>query len=385
MSQQTPNIVRARGVYRANSALYFPPGSQFSFTYVFPDQEVTVRAGTYTVKGPHGPISNGIWTSGEAQGDNLQDTELTFRNLVDDAVGMFSFLTNAATEEPTLEILYNLDVESTTHEAIFSSFTAHYSTPPTVLREPPKFMGKGIKSLGDHEFKERLWRGISSYVTALRNWRIGHEVVAFSFLYMAMEALTRVAREPLFDKFGGAKGLADEWKIDIKKVDPEVRRRILFKGDDELYKSAKTASDSMEHGFGELQDIVDVAERQVVKLAYLVREFIVFQLFGEGARSALLLSDAYNRPLTCVPARASLIGTLSGNREGIAHPNQHPDMSFKLEPTHMAKEQGADWRIQWDTTVPVPALAPGVMFQKGEVHLKEVNISGPHIEDVTQP
>jgi hypothetical protein len=361
MSAPELNYIRARGVYRANSAVYLPPGQQLQVMIKNPDQDLVIRMGTYRIHGKLGPVPNGIWITGEGRGRDLQDAELHFRNAVDDAAGVISFLTNAAIEEPTLEILYDITPESLKHEAIFMSQTSRYSTPPSVVRESPKFVRAGMKALAENEKSERLWRAISSYITALRSWRKGHEPVSFGFLYMAMEALTPIAREPLFEKFGDAEGLAKEWKIEKRQVDGEVRKRVLFNGDQNLYRSAKLASDSLEHGFGEMGDIAATAEAQVTKLAAMVRAYVISQLF-DGGRREVLTSDIYSPPLGYVPSTAVVRGVLEGNQPNLVHPDQHPVMNFTLEATHMVKGKNSDWQIQWDISEPSPELAEGVEF-----------------------
>lgn len=44
-------------------------------------------------------------------------------------------------------------------------------------------------------------------------------------------------------------GLVAAWGIESGQLDAEVRRRVLLRGDEATYKSAKEASDGFEHSF----------------------------------------------------------------------------------------------------------------------------------------
>jgi len=342
-----------------------------------PDGECAVYVGSFRVPGSDGkPVPQGIWAFGEGTGRDLRDAEDRIRQRVDDVVAVLSFLSNAATEEPSVEMVYDITPGKQQHEALFSSEVDHYATPPATLRRPPNCLPQCLKSLIEHESSERLWRGVSSYVAALRSWRKGHEPIALAFLYMAMEALTVIARKPLFEQHGGVEGLAAAWDIDKKQVDGEIRKRVLFAGNVELYRKAKLASDSMEHGFGTMEAIADIAEQQVEELAELVRTYLVHELFPPGTLRKVLLSPAFKKPLGCVPARLLLRGTLQGNAPELRHPNQHPSIQFRAGPASVQQADGADWEVLWDYSDMVPALAAGVSFIPGALEVNDWRVDG---------
>ncbi|WP_146168326.1 hypothetical protein [Rathayibacter caricis] len=381
MSSQIPKQVRARGAYRAKSAVFMPPGQQLQVNIDTGDQIVSVRMGNYNAHGTIGKVPNGIWIFGEGSGADIYDAEHRFRNAVEDSVAVVSFLTNAATEEPTLEILYEVTPESEEHDALFLSQTDRYSVPPSVVRESPKFVRAGMKALAEHEYSETLWQGISRYMTALRHWGKGEGLMSFAFLYMAMEALTPIARVPLLEQFGGADGLAEHWGIDKRQVDAEIRKRILFDGDLGLYKSARKASDSLEHGYGEIDAIIKVAARHVKKLAGRVRSYIVQQLFA-GGRRTVLLSDNYNFPLSCLPATITIRGMLTGSRSDLVNPVHPPTVRFTAEATHMLRDRGLDWRVQWRVSDLEQPKAGGVTFTRTADGQNAFEVDGVPMSDL---
>ncbi|WP_146168325.1 hypothetical protein [Rathayibacter caricis] len=376
MSARTQNEVIARGTYWANSAVYIPSVVKLQNVRSDTSENSAVWITSPEEQGEVGPVPNGIRISGEERGEDLHDAEIRLRNVVEDAIRLVSFLTNAAIDEPRIEDLYDVRSELEEHEAVFASSTDRYPAPPPVVREAPGFVGEGMKGLREHPQSKRLGRGIRFYVTALRSWRKGHEPVAFNFLYIAMEALTPVARGPWSEKFGGLDGLAAEWGVEKGKVDEEVRRRILFQGKTELHERAKAASDSMEHGFGEMGNIVDIAEAEVEELAALVRSYIVSRIFLEGECRSDLLSGDYARPIGCVPVTGFARGFLRGNNADLIHPDQHPSVCFAVEVTQFVRDQGMDWRVRWNPSEVEHRFAAGVGFRATSIGLNASEVDG---------
>jgi hypothetical protein len=125
--------------------------------------------------------------------------------------------------------------------------------------------------LGLETDSARVSRGLRQYELALRQWYLGGEWLALSHLYMAVETLTEaVLRKALTDRGITDDGLARS--LGVVTDDPaqrrwpqilreRVREQMIFGGDRGAYQTAKSASDGLEHGFLELDEIARHAQR----------------------------------------------------------------------------------------------------------------------------
>src|SRR5262249_19471170 len=134
-----------------------------------------------------------------------------------------------------------------------------------------------LRVLSAHGERERIRRAIAQYHQALRNWEPGLEILAPAHLWMAGEALTPAIRRRLLEAHAtNSAGLADLWKIELKQLDPEIRRRIIMRGDEEAYSKARDASDGLEHGYRDFAEIragsIDVRLRVAENLRKSVLE-----------------------------------------------------------------------------------------------------------------
>lgn len=100
---------------------------------------------------------------------------------------------------------------------------------------------------------------------ALREWYIGGEWLALGHLWIAVENLTEaVLRQTKVELSKSDKDLAE--MLDVVTDDPnrprwqqimreQIREQVIFDGDHDAYVTAKKASDGLEHGFLELDEI----------------------------------------------------------------------------------------------------------------------------------
>ena len=131
----------------------------------------------------------------------------------------------------------------------------------------------------------RIIRGLRQYELALRHWYVGGEWLALSHLYMAVEALTKaVIRKTMVDRGITEEALAES--LGVVTNDPDrprwrqilgekVRAQMIFANDSETFKTAKEASDGLEHGFLELDEVAVRALKCADKTFHHVRRTIV--------------------------------------------------------------------------------------------------------------
>jgi hypothetical protein len=113
--------------------------------------------------------------------------------------------------------------------------------------------------------RPRVTRALRQYELALREWYLGGEWLALGHLWIAVENLTEaVLRQTKVELSKSDKDLAE--MLDVVTDDPDrprwqqimreqVREQVIFDGDHDAYVTAKKASDGLEHGFLELDEI----------------------------------------------------------------------------------------------------------------------------------
>lgn len=151
----------------------------------------------------------------------------------------------------------------------------------------------------------RVSRALRQYELALREWHVGGEWLALSHLYMAVEALTKAAiRKACANRGITDKQLAQslgvvtddpepsrwrqilaQWLGAVSKspgrsrwhqiLEQRVRQQMIFAGDHETYKTAKEASDGIEHGYLGMDEVAEHALKCTAKTFDHVRRAIL--------------------------------------------------------------------------------------------------------------
>lgn len=147
--------------------------------------------------------------------------------------------------------------------------------------------------------KPRLIRAITQYTDALQYWEPGSELYALSHLYMAFEALTPTAiraeirRRGMRNRRELERAVLQPPKLGILRrtfgylyaktggfirppdLDTWARRELLFRGDEEAFRSARSASDKLEHGLAGHDEVQHLASKCVDKCAQHLRDFVI--------------------------------------------------------------------------------------------------------------
>lgn len=192
----------------------------------------------------------------------------------------------------------------------------------------------------------RIMSAITQYSDALEYWKPGGELYALAHLYMGVEAITpavigaevgkrgltnrraleravleaprpslrlRVARW-IYPKAGGQKqsALLDTW----------ARREIIFRGDDKTYRTAKRASDGLEHGFEHHGEVHRLAVQCLEKCAYYLRRAILETLPIRPDDRDALLNKPYARPANTGGFGRQLFATITCDSDNISPPGK---------------------------------------------------------------
>jgi hypothetical protein len=165
----------------------------------------------------------------------------------------------------------------------------------------------------------RVSRALRQYELALREWYVGGEWLAMSHLWIAIENLTEaVLSRTKLELSKTDRELAE--MLDVVTDDPQrprwkqimreqVREQIIFDGDHDTYMTAKKASDGLEHGFLELDEVARHAIASASVTFTCVRRTIIDLLDLPSEISAELMEI---KPKDVQSARKAIRGRLVG-------------------------------------------------------------------------
>jgi len=169
-------------------------------------------------------------------------------------------------------------------------------------------------------------RALRQYELALRCWYLGGEWLALSHLYIAVEALT----DPMLRKARADRGFAStaefarSFGIEIEGPDHgrkrdafrgRIREQLIFGGDRDTYQTAKRASDGLEHGHLELDEVARHAIKCTDMTFHHVRRTVIklLQLPGDVAAGLMAV-----QPRDVQSVRKVIRGRLIGLAENPA-------------------------------------------------------------------
>lgn len=218
-------------------------------------------------------------------------------------------------------------------------------------------------SLSTHPELVRLRRAMAQYSMALSLWTPGNELQCLAHLYMGVEALTKARlRQHLADNDLSEERLLQEWQINRKQLDAEVRRRLIFSLDSEAYAKAKAVSDGIEHGFSEYEEMQAPAREVVVSTAKYLRCAIIDMLKLEECFREQLLGPEYAEPRGPISLVRYLRGTLYGPANKLGMEDElYPMMQWRGRITSVLRS--ADGKYSFTTDEGFTAkLGKGVTF-----------------------
>jgi hypothetical protein len=168
------------------------------------------------------------------------------------------------------------------------------------------------------------------------------------------------------------KDLAKELGVELKQLDGVIRRDLLLKGDDEVYRKAKQASDGFEHGFLNYGEISKSAQDIRHRMAGYVRTAILEMCKLDQPVFDRLINDPFDKPLGHWPIAKYLRGKLLGTGEELAASgNEYPVMKWNPK-IKTAKWEDGKLNIEFDDNF-IADLAPGISFQASSIEVWEAD------------
>jgi hypothetical protein len=301
-------IRRFSTVFRAYSAVRFPPGEPLHFRMGDADaDETTVIFDTvYGERDGVGPWPMFLICQAEASAETIDGAMEDAHALCSGLLSVLAFAANAAVGDLSVEVSFE-----TTRGRSERDFFQLFIERPTIdwadrlcPREP--FLGI-LPAIMGHSEQPRLYRAVQQYRLALDSGTPGDELGAVAHLWMAVEALTTVMlREEIAAVGGSREALLEEWSIDLKRLDAEVRLRRVFQGDADLYMLCKESSDAFEHGFRSYGEVYRAIKDRASEVFRLVRTAILSAAGVEGELFEALTAHPNDTPLGLQPIARQL-------------------------------------------------------------------------------
>jgi hypothetical protein len=277
----------------------------------------------YEDRGYEVPLPVALWAEvrGEA-GCSLNGAVEAFANA---AGALRAFLAFAANAALSLEVELAYDSTPGIREREYLQvFVARAPArlPPSrrILPEPTMH---ALRSLASHRNSTQIHCAIAHYAEALEHWHMGEETVALGHVYIAAEALT----QPMCDAVLRARRmdraqLASAWGIEKKRLNNEVRARLIFGRDAACYKRAKEARDGYFHAFRPLANVREDARATYVAGAQHLREAVLKLLRPGESVVKRLTSPPFDKPRGPLVVDKYLRGTLLSESDEVAAEDQ---------------------------------------------------------------
>ena len=154
--------------------------------------------------------------------------------------------------------------------------------------------------------RDRLVRAVQQYVLALRQWTPDTKVISMGHAFMGVEALTTIAKRSLklsddeLYELEKADGFVSFEKGDwyrTRAADQRSRRIVTFRGDSVTLKGASELSNGLEHGYGDYETLIRLANEHGEKTLGHLRNAIITLSGTEPTLQQELLSEKFASPI----------------------------------------------------------------------------------------
>ncbi len=327
------------------------------------------------------PVRAGLWADARGQAPSMAAAVETYANFARGVVAVLSVAANAPVGDLTAYLAYDGTPGRPERECWLRFLPEEPLVPRRGRRLDATLVLKVIRAWMQHvdrgaEEVERWHRAFNQYHHALQTWEPGLEIPAMGHLWVGMEALTPIALNRLLERNGMTREqLAAEWQVAARDLNAEVRRRLLFNGDNSSYREAREARNGLQHGYRALWDVRTRAMEARDQTASYLRSAIIELVGLEPDVQSVLLSPPYNRPFYW-SFTVQMSGRLIGDVDQFAGPDgAHPRIEWGIAPTELPADAEGDAGIGYAYNV-VQGLAEGVSFTE-----EDVSILGPDADD----
>jgi hypothetical protein len=359
-------------VARAPSGVYWPPGQNFTINNLgTASGPVSIVFATHRSQeaGFSKPVARGLHV--EVRGRS-SDIDAAITNFGGAAYLMLPILVMAV-NAPVGALEIELALETTAGRSERDYFQQFVPRPRFSPVKPRKVKNEiflaMLGALEKHHERDRIHRATAYYAHALEQWRPGTELSALAHVYMGMEAMTPVELRAELEARGYSRDeLCVAWGIDLKRLDPTVRERLIFQGDSATYKKAKDASDGYEHAYRPFPELHSDAKDVLLKAASYLRQTIVKRLQLGPVMEAEALAPPYDTPFHLHFAKYLRGKLLEVGEDPAAEGELYPFMVWSSKVSEIKTPEDQDPGIRFTDTITV-RVAAGVKFQGTSVEV----------------
>lgn len=315
------------------------------------------------------PIPMGLMAEIRGVAPSLDEALQHFSQAAQSICPVLAFIGNSSVDDMAPEISYDISLGQTERD-FFQQFLPEERILMVERRRVPANLAvRFLEAMSQHAESGRIHRAVAQYYQALHDWQPGHEVLAFSHLWMSVEALTPVAlRRVLAEKGMDRAQLAAEWGIDLKQLDAEVRKRLIMQGDEDTYKKAKVTSDGFEHGFLALPDVHANSNTLRVTVATYLRTAILRELSLGVDDVTTMTQPPWDSPGHVHTAKYVRIKLLTKTENLAAPAQQYPMLNWKTSYRDTSDPNADEVKMEIDESF-TGVFAADVAFRMGSIEM----------------
>jgi hypothetical protein len=340
-------------VLRASSSAFFLPEEGWEHYFSLPDLPLgTVRTRAFTRWVTQRSISvpRELVIEVKGRAGSLDEAGAKFSMIARPIANMIAFVANVRVGPVEAHLAFDSDPDRTERqflEVFLPDERGGFSEGQIIRRHLLEVACPASAAMTVDS--SRVSRALRQYELALREWYVGGEWLALSHLWIAVENLTEaVLRRTELELSKTDEELAQ--MLGVVTDDPErprwqqimreqVREQIIFDGDHDTYTTAKKASDGLEHGFLELDQVARRALASADTTFICVRRTIIDLLNLPREIGAELMEI---RPKDVQSARKVIRGRLVGAAEDPAADGQlYPLLEWASSIDSIAREGAA--------------------------------------------
>lgn len=151
--------------------------------------------------------------------------------------------------------------------------------------------------------RDRFDRAAAHYCIAVGHWREGEIPLAMMHLYIGVEAICEgVIRNIQRRHAVSEDDLITKYRVESEKYPRTalvnaIRRKVVFQDDDAAYRAARSASDGIEHGYADFEEVWTKSREAYIKTAKYLRETLLGMLNLDDATMTTLCGPRFGEVL----------------------------------------------------------------------------------------
>lgn len=363
---------------RAPAGFYFgrdDPLIAVQFPSLLGSVAITLGTARTSLEGFANPVRTGLWAEARGNALTLSEAVEVFVNLTRGIAAVLSVVANASVGYFTADIAF----DNTPGRQEREYFQRSHPVDPEVPSQGRRLdaaLARALLTAWKQMRVEELecWhRAANAYHHALQEWEPGAEIPALSHLWSVAETLTPIIRQRYMQGESLTKEqLLARWAIERKDLGPEVRRRLIFQGDDACVRTAREARSALLHGYDPLWELREGSMEVRDLTASYVRRALIESVGLHDVDQEALLTPPYDEPFHS-SVDTFMSGRMLGDVENLARPgNVYPRLDWQLKRTELPPDEEGDARTEFIVEI-TPQLADGITFV-----LDRVSFLGPH-------